>query len=108
MLVKALALTTLIRAASAATDFYVDWDDDTNKNTKVKNPVQTWKYVGNLGSCKELCAQHAGENYYVDHFICSYQDEKPHKCTVSANDNTKSGDYNNWKMVKGHPHPSRC
>ena len=109
--VKALALTTFFQAALAATEFSVDWEDwskiNDGKGQRSKNPVKTWSDVGSdKGACKDLCAQYAEENYYEDHFLCSYQDEKPHKCTITKDDDTDSKSYTNWKKIKGTPVPS--
>jgi len=113
MLFKALALTTLLRAASAATEFSVEWGDWKNSGDgqRAKNPIQTWKDIGGKGDCKTQCEEYAKENYYETKFRCSYQDDKPHKCTITAdaNDDSDWADwvtYSNWRMVTGTPKPS--
>ena len=57
MLVKALALTTLLRAASAATEPSVEWGDWKNSGDgqKAMNPVYTWSGIGDKGKCKTKC-----------------------------------------------------
>ena len=103
--IKALALTTFFQVALAASDFSVVWEDS-KSNKKARNPVKTWTDVGKEGSdCKNLCAQYAEDNYYVDNFFCSYQDEKPRKCTISAEKDDKTDDDDRWKKFKGTPVP---
>ena len=85
-------------------DFTVDWTE-WKDDLKVKNPVKTWTDAGPRGTCKDLCAQYVEENNYEDHFLCSYQDESPHKCTISADDDTDTTEYTNWKKIKGTPMP---
>lgn len=104
--IKALALTTFFQVALAATDFSVVWEDG-KSNKKARNPVKTWTDVGKEGSdCKNLCAQYAEDNYYVDNFLCSFKDEKPRKCTISAENDLKTDDDDRWKKFKGTPVPS--
>ena len=77
-----------------------DWTNAvTNHEMKCKNPVQSWKNVGDT-ECLNNCKSFAIKSGYTKTFCCAYN-KGDKKCMVSADGRAKTKSDTRWKKAKG-------